>query len=45
MDELKTGLDKLNLFELLQNKSDNDDDCYQEIMKQCDLDGDGVIDC
>lgn len=43
-DELKIGLNKVVLIELFQSNSGSDEDCYQQIMDQCDLDGDGKID-
>ena len=43
-DELENGLHNLCLFELFQNHANGKEDCYDEIMKQCDLNGDGKID-
>jgi len=39
--ELKDGLRKVSTFELLQCEGE---ECYNEIMERCDLDGDGKID-
>ena len=44
IDELANGINKLNLFELLQDSTKENEDCYQQVMKKCDLDGDGKID-
>lgn len=41
--ELKDGLGKLCLFEIAQDHTEGDD-CFVEIMKTCDLDGDDKID-
>ena len=45
-EEIKNGLIKLNLFEIMQNNDlEGDEDAgANEIMKMCDLDGDGQID-
>lgn len=44
-DELKEGLSKVQLFEILQSQSIEDgSDLYQEILEQIDLDGDGKVD-
>ena len=47
LEELKNGVKNICLFEILQNShisSENDDDCYLQIMEMCDTDGDGKID-
>ena len=44
VDELANGLGNLQLFELLQNHGREDEDQFQHIMQQVDLDGDGRID-
>jgi Ca2+-binding EF-hand superfamily protein len=32
------------MFELFQNHRDGTEDCFQQIMNTCDLDGDGKLD-
>jgi len=44
LDELEHGLGKIQLFELLQDHGEENEDQYKEIMRGCDLDGDGKID-
>lgn len=45
LDELRDGLSQLCLFEILQDEEmDNDEDCFQKIMENIDLDKDGKID-
>ena len=44
VDELANGIDKLHLFELLQDSTKENENCYNVIMQKCDLDGDGKID-
>lgn len=44
LDELKNGLKNLCLFEILQDHAYGEEDCYQNIMENVDLDGDGKID-
>ena len=45
-EELSNGLDKLKFFEIMQseNLDADENDGINEIMKMCDLDGDGKID-
>ena len=44
IDELKEGLDQLQLFEMLQGGGGTDEENYKTLMKNIDLDGDGRID-
>ena len=44
VDELANGIDKLHLFELQQDSTKENENCYNVIMQKCDLDGDGKID-
>lgn len=47
LEELKAGVKNICLFELLQDnhiQSENDEECYNQIMDMCDTDGDGKID-
>ena len=43
-DELKNGLQNVTMFELFQNHNDGSEDCYQQIINTCDMDGDGKLD-
>ena len=47
LEELRLGIDNLCLFEILQENhidSGGDRECYMQIIKMCDTDGDGKID-
>ena len=47
LDELKSGVKNICLFEILQEshiESPDDEDCYNRILEMCDTDGDGKID-
>jgi Ca2+-binding EF-hand superfamily protein len=44
LEELRVGLKKLCLFEIMQDHAHGQEDCHQKVMDMCDLDGDGKID-
>jgi len=47
LEELKKGIENICLFEILQNThidSEDDHDCYMQVMEKLDADGDGKID-
>ena len=43
-DELRNGLQNVTMFELFQNHKDGSEDCFQQVINSCDLDGDGKLD-